>query len=192
MARSSTQQMHEQEGRRTSCVRPVSVRLFGARWISVEEADSLHDQSARGGTILNDDPDSVPLVGELAIRCRKELEKRCQGSGGACSCPSGGQHAQCRGKTARMAAVYHFKLCRAIFVGFRRQRQRDGICKDGFVGMLDAGLERESLPVLHLTNKSTGEVLKFQIHSEDTFRDDLTGKLLNPDLVQAARKIELQ
>ena len=51
----------------------------------------------------------------------RELQQRCQGRGGACSRPQGGRHAQCRGKTARMAAVYHLKLCRAISVGFRNQ-----------------------------------------------------------------------
>ena len=40
-----------------------------------------------------------------------ELERRCTGRGGACGRSRGGQHAQCRGKVARMAAVYHFKLC---------------------------------------------------------------------------------
>ena len=58
---------------------------------------------------------------------------------------------QCRGKTARLAAMYHFKLCKAILVGFRRQLQHDGICKDGFVGMLNSGLEKtevQPLPIL--------------------------------------------
>ena len=41
-----------------------------------------------------------------------------------------------------MAALYHFKLCRAILVGFRRQLQANGVCKDGSVGMLDAGQEK--------------------------------------------------
>ena len=44
----------------------------------------------------------------------KRLRTRCSGKGGTCSRPEGGDHAQCRGKTARLAAVYDFKLCRAI------------------------------------------------------------------------------
>jgi hypothetical protein len=60
----------------------------------------------------------------------KELTNRCSGRGGSCSRPEKGTHTQCRGKTARMAAIYHFKLCRAILVGFRRQLKADGICKD--------------------------------------------------------------
>ena len=43
----------------------------------------------------------------------KRLRTRCKGRGGLCTRPGGGQHAQCRGKTARLAAVYDFKLCRA-------------------------------------------------------------------------------
>ena len=46
-----------------------------------------------------------------------------------------------------MAAVHHFKLRRAMLLGFRRQLQKDGVCKDGFIGMLEAGLERESLTI---------------------------------------------
>lgn len=38
---------------------------------------------------------------------------------------------------ARLAAVYHFKLCRAILVGLRRQLDRDGRTKPGEIGMLD-------------------------------------------------------
>ena len=69
----------------------------------------------------------------------KELTRRCSGRNGKCNRPEKGAHAQCRGRTARMASIYHFKLCRAILVGFCRQLQADGVCKDGFVGMLEAG-----------------------------------------------------
>ena len=81
----------------------------------------------------------------------RELTARCNGRDGACSRPKGGVHTQCRGKTARLAAMYHFKLCRAILVGFRRQLKFDGVCKDGFARMLDSEMEKaEDLPVLHL------------------------------------------
>ena len=66
-----------------------------------------------------------------------------------------------QGQDVRMAAVYHFKLRRAILVGFRGRLQKDGIRKGRSVGMLEADFERESLPTHHLTS-STGEVLKFQ------------------------------
>ena len=61
-------------------------------------------------------------------------------------------------ETARMAAIYHFKFCRAILVGFRRQLKADGICKDGFVGMLEAGQEKtEVMPTLPLLHVGRGD-----------------------------------
>ena len=65
---------------------------------------------------------------------------------GLCSRPEAGKPTQCRGKTARAAAVYDFKLRRAILVGFRKQVRRDGTCRHGFIGMLERGQEREDLP----------------------------------------------
>ena len=60
--------------------------------------------------------------------------------------------------------MYHFKLCRAILVGFRDQLRRDGTYSDGFVGMLEAGSAKEQmlLPVFNLTCDD-GQVLKVQI-----------------------------
>ena len=78
----------------------------------------------------------------------RELQQRCQGSGGACSRPQGGRHAQCRGETTRMAADYRVKLCRAILVGFRNQLQKNEVCKDGFIGMLESGIEKQELPAV--------------------------------------------
>ena len=94
-----------------------------------------------------------------------------------------------------MAALYHLKLCRAILVGFRNQLRADGVCRDGFVSMLQAGQEREEIPAraccYNLTS-SSGHVLKVQVDNDKTFRDDLTGQLLVPALVAEARKKELQ
>ena len=105
----------------------------------------------------------------------RELRQRCQGRGGACSRPQGGRHAQCRSKTARMAAVYHFKLCRAIVVGLWNQLPEDGVCKDGFISMLESGMEKREVPAvvprLHLTNDK-GSILKVQIEGDKVFLDD--------------------
>ena len=94
-----------------------------------------------------------------------------------------------------MAAVYHFKRCRAILVGFRKQLQKDGLCRGGFVGILEAGMEQMDvppvLPCLLFSNKR-GQVLKAQVEDNQIFRDDLTGQLLNPELVRAARKNDLE
>ena len=90
-----------------------------------------------------------------------------------------------------MAAVYHFKLCRAILVGFRRQLQKDGICKDGFIGMMEKDLEPQQLSIVSFTN-NRGEVLNIQTDNGEIFKDDLTGQLLDPVLVRAARAKELE
>ena len=101
------------------------------------------------GNPVKKPPSFMTNAPELA----KDLGDRCNGRGGDCSRPEKGTHAQRRGRTARMAAMYHSKLCRAILVGFRRQLKSDGICKDGYVGMLEAGQENTEvshLPLLHI------------------------------------------
>ena len=67
----------------------------------------------------------------------RELSARCGGRGGHCSRLEGGQHRQCRGRTARMAA---------ILVGFRDQIKCDAVCKDGYIGMLEASMEKTECP----------------------------------------------
>ena len=59
------------------------------------------------------------------------------------------------------------------------------------VGMPEASLERKSLPIYYFTT-STGEVLKFQIQGGDALKEYFTGQLLNPNLVRASRKKELE
>ena len=44
--------------------------------------------------------------------------------------------------------MYHFKLCRAILLGFRDQLRADGTYTDGFVGLMESGQERGALTVL--------------------------------------------
>ena len=99
------------------------------------------------------------------------------------------------GKTQCMAAVYHFKLCRAILVGFRNQLRKDGVSKDGFTCMLEAKMEKQEVPVglqcFHLTNDK-GSILKVQVEGGKTFLNDWTGQLLDPELVKAARKKEME
>ena len=91
-----------------------------------------------------------------------------------------------------MAALYHFKLCRAILVGLRSQLKKDGACKEGIVGILEACPE-EYPATLNFYNLTSfhGHVLKIQIENDQIFKDDLTGQLLDPTLVRAARKKEL-
>ena len=125
-----------------------------------------------------------------AKKFTKELTARCHGRGGQCGRPDGWIHKQCRWKTARLAAMYHFELCRAICVGCRRQLQHDGKCRDGFVGMLESGMENlEVGPILQIGY--SGHVFEMKVDDENIFRDDLTGQVLDPTLVRAARKKEL-
>ena len=96
---------------------------------------------------------------------------------------------------ARKAAVYDFKLCRAILAGFRDQLRHDGLYKDGFMGLMEDRADRpnsdtnaETIPIYHLTS-SNGSVLRVAIQGDEIFKDDLTGQLLPPDLVvKMARK----
>ena len=86
--------------------------------------------------------------------------------------------------------MYHFKMCRAILVGFRRQLQRDGVCKDGFIGLLDARMEKtEATPLLHVEFGS--QLYTIEADNGPVFRDDLTGQVLDSKLVAEARKKEL-
>ena len=138
----------------------------------------------------------------------KELSTRCSGKKGECSRPGGGTHTQCRGKVARAAAIYHFKLCRAILVGFRNQLKVDGCYKDGFVGLLERNQEQEELPMrlplnlitskerdllpIHRLTDAKGFVLNVRIEDDTVYRDDLTGQVLDATLVRAARAKEME
>ena len=52
-------------------------------------------------------------------------------------------------------------------------------------------MERQEVPAAllcsHFTNDK-GSILKVQVEGDKVFRDDLTGQLLDPELVKAARK----
>ena len=122
----------------------------------------------------------------------KQLSRRCQGKDGDCSRSGGGTHQQCRGKIARMAAVYPFKLCRAILVGFRNQLRADGKFEDGFVGVLDSFDKEQELFETYRISDASGAVFQVKIAHETEYRDDLTGQLLPPELVRAARAKELE
>ena len=60
-----------------------------------------------------------------------------------------------------------------------RERERDGNCKDGFIGILDAKLEADSMPT-HQLGDTDGDVINVQIERSPVYRDDLTSQLLDP------------
>ena len=65
--------------------------------------------------------------------------------------------------------------------------KKDGVCKEEFVGML--GACPDDAPA---TVDCFGRVLNVQVDNAQIFKDDLTGQLLDPTLVKAARKKELE
>ena len=69
--------------------------------------------------------------------------------------------------------------------GGRSSTTDDGVCKDGFVGMLDKDIENtEVLPVMHM---DFGEqVFDIEMDGDVVYRDDLTGQVLDPRLVGEA------
>ena len=150
----------------------------------------LYGCSAADGSPMKKPTTFLTNAPELA----KQLRARCMDKNGRRSRPEGGQHTQCRGKNARMAAVYDFKLCRAILVGFRNHLRADGMYKDGFVGMLEERKVPEELPILPILQltASDGAVLNVRIEDEPVYKDDLTGQLLPPELVRIARAQELE
>ena len=89
-----------------------------------------------------------------------------------------------------MTAIYHFKLCRAILVGFRRQLKADGVCRDGYVGMLEAGqVKTEVMPIMPVLHVGLGDrVLDVEVDGGVIYRDELTGQILDPELVRVARQ----
>ena len=78
--------------------------------------------------------------------------------------------------------MYHFKLCRAILVGFRKQLTVDGTCKEGFIGLLGASMERTEVAPARCMNYG-GQILEVEIGGGLIYRDDLTGQVLDPALV---------
>ena len=93
----------------------------------------------------------------------------------------------------------------AILTGFRDQLRADGTYTDGFVGLMQAGQEREAMAVMSVQvtleivddkvyrlKDKNGSIMNVQITSEVIYRDDLTGQVLDPDLVRKARAKELE
>ena len=134
----------------------------------------------------------------------KKLEKRCKGRNGDCSRRGAGRHATASGRVAREAAIYPFKLCRAILEGCRNQLRKDGRIHDGMYG-IQGLFEEDSAQTLMSSyhDALTGERLSveesavaervFAVHSKDeVFKDSVTGQPLEKALVRAARKLEME
>ena len=75
-------------------------------------------------------------------------------------------------------------------MSFGRQLEHDGICKDGFVGMLDGDVKKtEVLPVLQV---GLGEqVFDVEIDGGAIYRDEPAGQVLDAKLVKETRMKKL-
>ena len=99
------------------------------------------------------------------------------------------------GQEARRSQYFPFKLCKAILKGFRKQ-----LIEDGRLVLGVAGLQRaeEDLSILQLERVAQRSVrleddkALLKLNGDEEYRDSLTGQLLDPKLVQAARRKELE
>ena len=89
----------------------------------------------------------------------KMLEKRCRGNAGECTRPGGGSHVVASGQVARKAAVYQFKLCRAILRGCVRQLRADGCLQPGQHGVQGLWEEVADSMISDLEQQIVPEVL---------------------------------
>ena len=112
----------------------------------------------------------------------KMLSRRCEGTSGECSRSSGGRHSQCTGRIAKEAAIYPRGLCQAVVKGITEQLMKDKLIKQGCFGVQLEDDEEE------IRANCQGPEQGFS----GRFRDDLTGQLLNDELVLQARRVELQ
>ena len=128
------------------------------------------------------------------------LSKRCQGRRGFCSRPGGGKHGSTSGQHSRRAAVYPFKLCKAILMGIRNQLREDGCYTVGVVGFTPWRPERLSdAQALRKAARDHALVFEYddveispaEVYGAKVVLDDITGQPLRWELVQEARRKEL-
>jgi len=112
------------------------------------------------------------------------LSRRCSGRGGECSASPGQKHVICEGQVARRAAQYPFELCKAILSGFKEQLTEDGVLHIGVLGM--------QVDELKDTDLFEEEAAVMALKGEKVYRDAITGQILDPELVEAARRKELE
>ncbi len=189
--------LHENPDQAASWGRPCMQQLLGDERVQ----RSVGDQCQFGQRSHLGDPVKKP-TGWLSNspEILKALSQRCRGQGGDCSRRGGGRHAVAAGRIAREAAVYPFRLCRAILQGCRNQLLRDGKLKDGVHGL--QGIFDEDGAKYY--DQFTGEVLEgaeaavaekvFAVQQQvhEAYKDSVTGQPLRAELVKAARKLEME
>ena len=125
----------------------------------------------------------------------KALSQRCTGRNGQCSRPAGGDHVTVAGSEAKRSQVFPFAICKAILTGFRKQLIDDGRLVLGVAGvqrpeedLSDAQLEK--LARRSMIMEDGVEIHKIRVDEE--FKDAITGQALDPGMVRAARRRELE
>ena len=135
----------------------------------------------------------------------QSLSRRCSGKDGMCSSARGGQHGSTTGRAAREAAIYPFQLCKAILTGLHRQLRAEGKLQDGTVGVQalfdDEVLEGKTVTYVDVHTGEEVHTLEyakldalFQVSESNvqSYRDGVTGQDLDPILVKAARREEME
>ena len=129
----------------------------------------------------------------------QQLAKRCGNRAGQCNRAEGGRHAVASGKIAREAAVYPFRLCRAILRGCQKQLRLDGRLGQGSHGM-QAQYDEEIQTFIEEAQameqeSDTVEILawnKAHQQAAKVIRDAISGQPLDPSMVHAAMKLEME
>ena len=175
--------LHEHPAQASSWGESVVMGIAGMNGVQVV----VGDQCQFGAVDKDSGPIKKPT--KFMTSCNgiaEALTRRCQGRGGTCSRVEGGRHVLCNGKTAILAAIYPFDLCRAIFTGLKAQMECGGgmsptpVCLHHLMG---SDLE-DDMPLNMLeARNSYGELLKLKVESEEFFFDDLIGHQLDPALV---------
>ena len=103
----------------------------------------------------------------------------------------GGRALVAHRKTARMAAIYPMRLCKAMLQGCHAQPREDGRVSVGLVSIGPRECDSWSTSKLEM---KTENLLKVQIHKEgpEEYKDSVTGQTLIPSLVQEARRKEME
>jgi hypothetical protein len=115
--------LHEHPAQASSLGESVVMGIAGMNGVQIVVGDQCQCDAV--------DKDGCPIKKptKFMTNCRgiaEALARRCQGRGGACSGVEGGRRVLCNGKTARLAAIYPFDLCRAMFTGFKAQMECGG------------------------------------------------------------------
>ena len=170
--------LHEQPSNASSwhlsCIRELMAKPGIARTVG--------DQCQYGQTAADGRP-VKKATGWLsnAPAILEELSLRCTGREGRCS---GGRktHAAASGRVAREAAVYPFRLCRAILVGLRKHLIQQGKIAPGIHGCQTRFEEQD--PAVSARGWVNACVTR-----EVVYRDAITGELLPPELLDATRRL---